>query len=125
MTRLERALADLLGGHESGWLLYFSGLSQLELAAANSRARGVLPFRNHPDGELHRLYCDLDGATRTIRTAVELEKVLSRDDDLGDRRADLALDLLGRARELADRRLHDRDYAYELDRELANFRGGR
>lgn len=106
-TRFERALADLVGGYEGGAVLWLVGAMRLELAVNDSR--DVERFRSYPAGALNRLLTGVDDALRTAELAVDLEEMLAADGDAvteQKRRDDIGAVLLGRARELADARLH-------------------
>jgi hypothetical protein len=103
-SRLERALAELVGGYEGGWALFLVGLMRLDLAAADLR-RLEDAFRSHPEGVWNRLLVNVNEALRTCELAVELEHALAERADSADderRRQDVAELLLGRARALAD-----------------------
>jgi hypothetical protein len=105
-TRFERALADLVGGYDGGYVLWLVALMRLDLAIADSRDRDL--FRSYPEGAWNRLLTGIDDALRTCELGVDLERMIQTDGDAaGDdtRRADVAELLLGRARELADARL--------------------
>jgi hypothetical protein len=107
-SRLERALAELVGGYEGGWAMFMIGLMKLDLAAADLRQLEH-GFRSHPEGAWNRLLSLVDEALRTCELAVDLENALAdRQDEPDDeqRRQDVAELLLGRARALADERLH-------------------
>jgi hypothetical protein len=107
VTRFERALTDLVGGYDGGAVLWLVSAMRLEVAV--TRARDVDRFRSYPEGALNRLLVDVDDALGTGGIAVDLQRLLN---DAGDeqtehqRRENVAELLLGRARELADARLH-------------------
>jgi len=105
-SRLERALADLVGGHEGGWALFLIGLMRLDVAAADLRQLED-GFRSYPGGVWNRLLVQVNDALRTCELGVDLENVLQEQGDtVGEeqRRQDVAELLLGRARALADER---------------------
>jgi hypothetical protein len=105
-TRFERALADLVGGYDGGFVLWLVAMMRLDLVAQDSR--DVDRFRSYPEGALNRLLVGVDDALHTCELAVDLERMIQDNGDgasLDDRKRDVADVLLARARELADARL--------------------
>lgn len=104
--RVDRALADLVGGFEGGVTLF--ELACAKLARAAREAGGDEPrFRSHPAGALRRLRIDVEDALRVAALAVELHETIDGELPSEDRAAELADVLLDRARELARSRLED------------------
>lgn len=98
--RVDRALADLVGGWDGGatlWELACARLARL----AREYAEEPMRFKSHPEGMLHRLEVACADAIRTVEVAVELH--LALDDELpSEERAVQLVDLLfERARRLA------------------------
>jgi hypothetical protein len=104
--RLERALADLVGGPAGGWAFALAGLAALEQAVTSARS-GADRFRAYPAGWFRALLVDVDDALRIAATAVDVQLVLDEHEGDGrslDRRRDISELLLARANALADER---------------------
>lgn len=99
--RVERALADLVGGADGGLTLWEIACGKLERVARAAREDDYR-FRSHPSGRLERLRVDLDDALMVAELAAELQALLDADPLTADERAgDVASLLLGRARTVA------------------------
>lgn len=101
--RVDRALADLVGGWEGGetlWELACARLARL----AREYAEEPMRFKSHPAGMLHRLEVACTDALHTVEVAVELQEAL--DEELpSEQRAEQLVDLLyARASRLAAER---------------------
>lgn len=101
--RVDRALADLVGGPDGGatlWELACARLARL----AREYADEPLRFNTHPEGMLRRLTVACEDALRTAELAVELHQALDDELPTEDRAAELGDLLLERARRLAAER---------------------
>lgn len=101
MSRLERALADVVLGHDGGWSFWVAGLTALEELAAESRRFGRDRFDEYPEGELRRLMIGVENALERASLAVELRAAMLRDMDArtaDEHRDAIATLLLDRAR---------------------------
>lgn len=101
--RVDRALADLVGGPDGGatlWELACARLARLAREYADEPMR----FNSHPDGMVHRLAVACEDALRTAELAAELHQALDHDQPTDERAIDLADVLLDRARHLAAER---------------------
>ena len=109
--RVERALADLVGGWGGGETLFELACARLARQAreyADEPAR----FGSHPRGMLHRLEVACRDALHTVEVAVELHESLDYELPSEERAAQLADLLLARARRLAsDRQLPEGEAA--------------
>jgi hypothetical protein len=98
--RVDRALADLVGGWDGGatlWELSCARLARL----ASEYSDEPMRFKAHPAGMLHRLTVACEDALRTAELAVELHQALEEELPSEDRAGQLGDVLLERARRLA------------------------
>lgn len=100
---LERHLATLVAGSDSGWWLWNAALRGLELTAEQSKAEGRAAFDSWPRGELNRLLLGADDALNMATLAVDLRELLKGIEDEPESRArhDVAGLLLDRTRDIA------------------------
>lgn len=101
--RLDRALADLVGGWDGGatlWELACARLARL----AREYAEEPMRFKMHPAGMLHRLEVACADALHTVEVAVELQDALDGELPSEDRAEQLVDLLFARARRLAAER---------------------
>lgn len=105
--RLERALADVVGGYGGGWHFWQAAIAALEEALADAR-HSESSFRSFPPAPFRRLLVAVDDALRMAAAAVAVQQALDEDDDgkRADRERDIAEVLLARARELERDRTH-------------------
>lgn len=106
-SRFERALTDLVGGFDGGYVLWAVMAMRLEQVAGDARDRDG--FRAYPAGAWNRLLGGIDDALRTGELAVDLEQALAEHGDartVDAHRGEVAELLLARARDLADARLN-------------------
>jgi hypothetical protein len=75
LTRLERALADVVVGHDGGWSFWLAALAELEAFVHASRADGRPRFDSYPEGELRRLKLEIESVLERAALAVELRAV--------------------------------------------------
>lgn len=98
--RLDRALADLVGGWDGGatlWELACARLARL----AHEFADEPMRFKSHPEGMLRRLSVACEDAVRTVEVAVDLHQALDEGVP-SEERAEQLVDLLyARASRLA------------------------
>lgn len=98
--RVDRALADLVGGVDGGATLF--GLACAKLArAARELGEDEPRFCSHPAGMLRRLEVAAEDALRVAELAVELHEAIDHDAPSEERAAELAALLLERARTVA------------------------
>jgi hypothetical protein len=103
-VRLERALADVVLGHDGGWSFWVAALVALEELAAESRVHGRDRFDDFPEGELRRLMLGIENALERASLAVELRAGYLGDMDarsVDEHRQAVADILLERARQHA------------------------
>lgn len=105
MARIERQLAELVGGRDGAWSLWLGALAELEQAVWESRADGEGRFASHPKSELRRLRSALTLVLERAELAVDIRAALMADTQPADRTEVLEDMLLERARERADRRV--------------------
>ena len=98
--RLERAVADLVGGWEGGATLWELACARLARQAA-AYADEPMRFASHPAGMLHRLEVACRDALATVEVAVELHEALDHELPAEDQAAQLAGLLLARAGHVA------------------------
>lgn len=102
-ARMDRALADLVGGWDGGatlWELACARLARVAREYADEPAR----FNTHPAGMLQRLEVACADAVQTVMVAVELHEALDHDLPAEERAAQLVDLLFARARRLATER---------------------
>jgi hypothetical protein len=106
VSRLERALAELVAGYDGGWSMWEAALSGLELVIRESREYGEPRFASHPAGELRKLLLGVEDSLRRARLAVELRETLMADGDVAEDRRAGAIEalLLDKARTMVDER---------------------
>jgi len=99
---IERQIATLVAGTQSGWYLWNAALRALELSIDRSRREGVDAFASWPRGELNRLLLDIDEALNMATLAVDLRELITGIEDRPDSRVrhDVAELLLKRARDV-------------------------
>ena len=101
--RLDRALADLVGGWDGGATLWELACARLA-RVAREYSDEPMRFATHPRGMLHRLEVACDDALRTVEAAVELHEALDHELPPEERAAQLVDLLFERARRLAAER---------------------
>lgn len=98
--RLDRALADLVGGWDGGATLWELACARL-VRVVHEFAEEPLRFKTHPAGMLHRLEVACGDALRTVEVAVALQGALDEELPSGERAEQLVDLLFERARRLA------------------------
>lgn len=107
MSRLERAIADVVVGHDGGWSFWLAALAALEAFVDESRVDGRLRFETYPEGEMRRLAIELENVLDRAALAVELRTSVMSDADgrsVEEHRETIAELLLARANRLVDAR---------------------
>lgn len=101
--RVDRALADLVGGWEGGETLFELACARLARLAGEF-SQEPARFNLHPRGMLHRLEVACRDALQTVEVACELHEAMDHELPAEDRAAQLVDLLLERARRLATER---------------------
>lgn len=98
--RVDRALADLVGGWEGGTTLWELACARLA-RQAREYADEPMRFNSHPEGMLKRLTIACEDALRTVELAVDLHQALDHERPAEERAVELVDLLLERANRLA------------------------
>ena len=101
--RIDRALADLVGGWDGGATLWELACARLA-RVAHEFAEEPMRFKSYPAGMLHRLQVACEDALQTVEVAVELQEALDEELPSEERALQLVDLLFARARRLADER---------------------
>lgn len=101
--RVDRALADLVGGWEGGATLFELACARLARLAGEF-AEEPMRFNSHPRGMLHRLEVACADALQTVEVACELHEAMDHELPAEERAAEIVDILLDRARRVATER---------------------
>lgn len=107
MTRIERAIADVVVGHDGGWSFWLAALAGLEAFVLESRVDGRHRFETYPEGEMRRLTIELENVLDRAALAVELRARVMHDLDartVDEHRDAIAELLLERAHALIEKK---------------------